>query len=68
LDVELLACEALERTGEVPRGVAARARKKARIDVNRIAEIEQVVKHDVIAFWNHWPTWWDPKRDFSIRA
>ena len=50
LDVELLACEALERSGEVPRGVAARARKKARIDVDRIAEIEQVVKHDVIAF------------------
>ena len=50
LDVELLACEALERSGDVPRGVAARARKKARIDVNRIAEIEQVVKHDVIAF------------------
>jgi len=50
LDVELLACEALERSGEVPRGVAARARKRARIDVDRIAEIEQVVKHDVIAF------------------
>lgn len=50
LEVELLACEALERTGEVPRGVAARARRKARIDVGRIAKIEQVVKHDVIAF------------------
>ena len=50
LDVELLACEALERTGEVPRGVSARARKKAYIDVGRIAKIEQVVKHDVIAF------------------
>jgi len=50
LDVELLACEALERTGEVPRGVSARARKKACIDVGRIAKIEQVVKHDVIAF------------------
>ena len=50
LDVELLACEALEQTGEVPRGVSARARKKACIDVGRIAKIEQVVKHDVIAF------------------
>src|SRR6476661_11037964 len=50
LDVELLACEALERTGEVPRGVSARARKKAYIDVGRIAKIEKVTKHDVIAF------------------
>ncbi|WP_447980175.1 adenylosuccinate lyase [Candidatus Nitrospira bockiana] len=50
LDVELLACEALERAGEVPKGVTARIRKKARIDVDRIAEIEKVTKHDVIAF------------------
>ena len=50
LEVELLACEALERAGEVPKGTAARIRKKARIDVDRIADIEKVVKHDVIAF------------------
>lgn len=50
LEVELYACEALERAGEVSKGVTARIRKKARIDVDRIAEIEQVTKHDVIAF------------------
>jgi adenylosuccinate lyase len=50
LQVELLACEALERMGEVPRGVSARIRRKARIDWDRIAAIEKVVKHDVIAF------------------
>jgi len=50
LEVELLACEALERAGEIPKGPAARIRKKARIDVERIADIEKVVKHDVIAF------------------
>lgn len=50
LRVELLACEALERDGRVPRGVAARIRRKAKIDPDRIAAIEQVVKHDVIAF------------------
>ena len=50
LEVELLACEALERAGEVPKGTPARIRKKARIDVDRIADIEKVVKHDVIAF------------------
>ncbi|WP_447972995.1 adenylosuccinate lyase [Nitrospira sp. Kam-Ns4a] len=50
LEVELLACEALERAGKVPRGVTARIRRRARIDPDRIAAIEQVVKHDVIAF------------------
>lgn len=50
LRVELLVCEALERAGEIPHGATARIRKKARIDPDRIAEIEQVVKHDVIAF------------------
>jgi adenylosuccinate lyase len=50
LEVELQACAALEQTGAVPRGTAARIRKKARINVERIAEIELVTKHDVIAF------------------
>jgi adenylosuccinate lyase len=50
LEVELQACAAFERAGQAPRGTAARIRKKAKIDVARIAEIEQVTKHDVIAF------------------
>ncbi len=59
LEVELLACEALEREGKaqrpskttgVPRGTAASLRRKVRIDLDRIAAIEKVVKHDVIAF------------------
>ncbi|HET6675035.1 MAG TPA: adenylosuccinate lyase [Nitrospiraceae bacterium] len=50
LEVELQACAAFEAAGQVPRGTSARIRKKAKIDVARIAEIEQVTKHDVIAF------------------
>lgn len=50
LEVELQACAAFEQTKQVPRGVAARIRKRARIDIDRIAEIEKVTKHDVIAF------------------
>src|SRR5881409_4021971 len=50
LQVELQACEAMERAGKVPRGVTGRIRRKARIDSGRIAAIEKVVKHDVIAF------------------
>ena len=50
LEVELQACAAFEREGQIPRGISARIRKKAIIDVARIAEIEKVTKHDVIAF------------------
>ncbi len=50
LQVELLACEALEKAGQVPRGVAARIRRRAQVNPDRIAAIEKVVKHDVIAF------------------
>ena len=50
LEVELYACEAFERAKQAPRGTTAKIRKKAKINVERIAEIEQVTKHDVIAF------------------
>ncbi|WP_447971567.1 adenylosuccinate lyase [Nitrospira sp. M1] len=50
LRVELAVCEVMEQQGTVPRGVAARVRRKVRIDPTRIEAIEQVVKHDVIAF------------------
>jgi adenylosuccinate lyase len=50
LEVELQACAACERVGQVPRGASAKIRKKAKIDVDVIAEIEKVTKHDVIAF------------------
>ncbi len=50
LDVEVAAAEAMEKLGQIPRGVASTVRKKARINVNRIHKIESEVKHDVIAF------------------
>jgi len=50
LDVEVEAAVAMEKLGQVPRGVASIVRKKAKIDVKRIHKIESEVKHDVIAF------------------
>jgi adenylosuccinate lyase len=50
LEVELQACAACEKTGLAPKGTAETIRRRARIDVERIAEIERVTKHDVIAF------------------
>jgi len=50
LDVEIAACEAWAALGEIPRDALKSIRKKAIFDVNKIDEIEKVVKHDVIAF------------------
>jgi adenylosuccinate lyase len=48
--VEILACEANAKLGLVPARALAAIKRKAAFDVRRIDRIEQVVKHDVIAF------------------
>jgi|TARA_B100001093_G_scaffold294737_1_gene281126 adenylosuccinate lyase len=50
LDIELAAAEAMEKLKIIPKGVAKKVRSKARINVKRILDIENNVKHDVIAF------------------
>ena len=40
----------MEKLGQIPKGVSSVVRKKARINVKRIHQIENQVKHDVIAF------------------
>ncbi|MEA3471227.1 MAG: adenylosuccinate lyase [Thermodesulfobacteriota bacterium] len=50
LDVELLACEALAKSGAIPLESLDNIKKRAGFDIERIEEIEKTVKHDVIAF------------------
>ena len=50
LDVEIAAAQAMEKNGQIPKGVASTVRKKGKINVKRIHAIESKVKHDVIAF------------------
>lgn len=50
LQIEILACEARAERGEIPKKDVDVIRKKAAFNVNRILEIEEVTKHDVIAF------------------
>ncbi|MBI2793476.1 MAG: adenylosuccinate lyase [Ignavibacteria bacterium] len=50
LEIEILACEAQAKAGIIPQDAVDEIRKKARFDVQRILEIEEVTKHDVIAF------------------
>ena len=50
LDVEIAAAQAMEKLGHIPKGVSSIVKKKAKINVKRIHQIESKVKHDVIAF------------------
>ncbi len=50
LDVEIAACEAWTKLGEIPKKSLYTIRKRAGFDIARIDEIEKTVKHDVIAF------------------
>lgn len=50
LEVEILACEALSELGIVPAEDAKKIRDNAAFDIERIYEIEQETRHDVVAF------------------
>ncbi len=50
LKIEILACEARAEMGEIPTDDLNTIKMKASFDVNRVLEIEETTKHDVIAF------------------
>ena len=50
LKIEVLACEARVELGEIPKADVEVIKKKANFNVERILEIEEETKHDVIAF------------------
>jgi len=50
LDIELAAAESMEKLKIIPKGVVKKVKSRAKINVKRILQIEDKVKHDVIAF------------------
>jgi len=50
LEVEILACEAWAKLGAIPEEDVKAIRKNASFSVERIYEIEQETRHDVVAF------------------
>ncbi|MFB6468567.1 adenylosuccinate lyase [Cytobacillus sp. Hz8] len=50
LEVEILACEAWVELGVIPNEDVQKIREKASFDINRIKEIEEETRHDVVAF------------------
>lgn len=53
LEIELLSCEAAAKVGLIPRTVFPKLKKLLKINPERIAQIEQKTKHDVVAFVSH---------------
>ena len=50
LKVEVAVCEAWAKAGKIPASAVETIKAKAAIDVDRILEIEETTRHDVIAF------------------
>ncbi len=50
LEVELAVCEVWNELGEIPSEALKRIKDKADFSLERIEEIEKIVKHDVVAF------------------
>ena len=50
LKVEILACEAWSELGDIPKADVEKLWANAKFDIDRIYEIEQETKHDVVAF------------------
>ncbi|KMZ43011.1 MULTISPECIES: adenylosuccinate lyase [Bacillales] len=50
LEVEILACEAWSKLGVIPEEDVKKLWDKATFDINRIYEIEEETRHDVVAF------------------
>lgn len=50
LELEILACEAWSKLGDIPAEDVKKIRENAKVDVARAQEIEQETRHDVVAF------------------
>jgi len=50
MQIEVLAAEAMAQLGVVPSSAVEQIKQKARFDVDRVKEIEQRTRHDVVAF------------------
>ncbi|ERL64204.1 PurB [Schleiferilactobacillus shenzhenensis LY-73] len=50
LKVEILAVQAWAKLGEIPQADADAVAKNARVDAKEVARLEQITRHDVVAF------------------
>ncbi len=53
LEVELCVCEAWQKLGKIPKKSLQLIKQKAKIDIDKIRELEAKTRHDVVAFVNN---------------
>ncbi len=68
LDIEILACEAMNELGMIPTADMNRIKKRANFNVSRINRIEEKTKHDVIAFLTNVAEYVGPSARFIHRG
>src|ERR1041385_5442369 len=50
LNIEILACEAMAKLGQIPKQAVDNIRKNAKFDLDEVRRLEEKTKHDVVAF------------------
>ncbi len=53
LKIEVLACEAMCKLGQIPKPAMEKIRKTAKFDIEEVKKLEEKTKHDVVAFINN---------------
>ncbi|MFH0940331.1 MAG: adenylosuccinate lyase [Candidatus Omnitrophota bacterium] len=53
LQIELLACEAWFKSGKIPKKSLVAIKARAKINIEKIKELEEKTRHDVVAFVNN---------------
>ena len=53
LQIEVLACEALSKLGQIPKKSLEKIKKNAKFDMEEVKRLEEKTKHDVVAFINN---------------
>ncbi|MBF0522766.1 MAG: adenylosuccinate lyase [Candidatus Omnitrophica bacterium] len=53
LKIEVLACEAMCKLGQIPKKSMEKIKKNARFDIEEVKKLEERTKHDIVAFINN---------------
>jgi len=53
LQIEVLACEAMCKLGQIPKKAMEKIKKTAKFDIDEVKKLEERTKHDIVAFINN---------------
>ncbi len=53
LKIEVLACEAYTKLGDIPKKAMEKIKKNAKFDIDEVKRLEEKTKHDIVAFINN---------------